>query len=121
MRTKPLTSIVSKRQCFPGHLVPPPPAVEGSIARLRTRLRIAAASIAFSFRNCLQRAPEAPKIKKKSRFRARLKISSENEIFECATHRGPIFCGEFDTLRLKFSSETKIPIEIEIFNLESRD
>ena len=42
---------------------------------------------------------------KNSRFQARLKISSENEIFERATHRGPIFCGEIETLRLKFSSE----------------
>ena len=50
-----------------------------------------------------------PKRSKKSRFRVRLKISSENEIFERATHRGPIFfCGEFETSRLKFSSEIKI-------------
>ena len=39
--------------------------------------------------------PEGPNLKdqKKSRFRARLQISSENEIFEWATHRGPTFCG----------------------------
>ena len=43
-----------------------------------------------------------------SRFRAGLKISSELEIFERATHRGPIFfCGEIETSRLKFSSEIK--------------
>ena len=47
--------------------------------------------------------PRGPKDQKNSRFRARLKISSEIEIFECATHRSPIFCGEIDTLRLKFS------------------
>ena len=31
----------------------------------------------------------------------------ENEIFERATHRSPIFCGEIETSRLKFSSEIK--------------
>ena len=51
--------------------------------------------------------PRGPKDQKISRFRARLKISSENEIFERATHRGPIFCGEFETSRLKFLSEIK--------------
>ena len=35
-----------------------------------------------------------PKDQQNSRFRARLKISSENEIFERATHCGPIFRGE---------------------------
>ena len=35
-----------------------------------------------------------PKDKKKLRSRAKLKISSENEIFERATHRGPIFVGK---------------------------
>ena len=35
--------------------------------------------------------PRGPKDQKKTRFRARLKISSENVIFERATHRGPIF------------------------------
>ena len=44
---------------------------------------------------------------KNSIFRSGLKISSENEIFERATHRGPIFCGEIETSRLKFSSEIK--------------
>ena len=39
------------------------------------------------------KTPEGPKIKKNLRFRARLKISSKNEIFERATYRGPIFCG----------------------------
>ena len=48
-----------------------------------------------------------PKDQKNSRFRSRLKISIENEIFERATHRGPIFCGEIETSRLKFSSEIK--------------
>ena len=51
--------------------------------------------------------PRGPKDQIKSRFRARLKISSENENFERATHRGPIFCGEFETSRLKFASEIK--------------
>ena len=37
--------------------------------------------------------PRGPKDQKNSRFRSRLKISSESEIFERATHRGPIFCG----------------------------
>ena len=50
-----------------------------------------------------------------SRLRARLKISSENYIFERATHRGPIFCEEFETSRLKFSSEIEVSIEIENF------
>ena len=35
--------------------------------------------------------PRGPKDQKISRFRVRLKISSENEIFERATHRGPFF------------------------------
>ena len=52
-------------------------------------------------------SPRGSKDQKKSRFRARLKISSENEIFERATHRGPIFVGKFETSRLKFSSEIK--------------
>ena len=51
--------------------------------------------------------PRGPKDRKNSRFRSGLKISSENEIFERATHRGPIFCGEIETSRLKFSSEIK--------------
>ena len=51
--------------------------------------------------------PRGPKDQKNSRFRAGLKISSENEIFERATHRGPIFCGQIETSRLKFSSEIK--------------
>ena len=37
--------------------------------------------------------PRGPKDQKNSRFRSGLKISSENEIFERATHRGPIFVG----------------------------
>ena len=51
--------------------------------------------------------PRGPKDQKNSRFRSGLKISSENEIFERATHRGPIFGGEIETSRLKFSSEIK--------------
>ena len=51
--------------------------------------------------------PRGPKDQKNSRFRSRLKISIENEIFERATHRGPIFRGEIETSRLKFSSEIK--------------
>ena len=51
--------------------------------------------------------PRGPKDQKNSRFRAGVKISSENEIFERATHHGPIFCGEIETSRLKFSSEIK--------------
>ena len=50
------------------------------------------------------------------RFRSGLKISSENEIFERATHRGPIFCGEIETSRLKFSS-----LEIKNFESEIRN
>ena len=46
--------------------------------------------------------PRGPKDQKNSRFRSRLKISIENEILERATHRGPIFCGEIETSRLKF-------------------
>ena len=49
--------------------------------------------------------PRGPKDQEISRFRAGLKMSSENEIFERATHRGPIFCGEIETSRLKISSE----------------
>ena len=51
--------------------------------------------------------PRGPKDQKNSRFQSGLKISSENEIFERATHRGPIFCGEIETSRLTFSSEIK--------------
>ena len=51
--------------------------------------------------------PRGPKDQKNSRFRARLKISSENEIFERAVHRGPIFCGEIESSRLKISIEIK--------------
>ena len=51
--------------------------------------------------------PRGPKDQKNSRFRSRLKISIENEIFERATCRGPIFCGEIETSRSKFSSEIK--------------
>ena len=51
--------------------------------------------------------PEGPTIKKIRDFERDWKFSSENEIFERATHSGPIFCGEFETSRLKFSSEIK--------------
>ena len=55
----------------------------------------------------LSDGPRGPKDQKNSRFRSRLKISIENEIFERATHRGPIFCGEIEASRSKFSSEIK--------------
>ena len=58
-------------------------------------------------RGAIYKPPRGPKDQKNSRFRSRLKISIENEIFERATHRGPIFCGEIETSRLKFSSEIK--------------
>ena len=51
--------------------------------------------------------PRGPKDQKNSRFRSGLKISIENEIFERATHCGPIFCGKIETSRLKFSSAIK--------------
>ena len=57
---------------------------------------------------CVLFCTSAQRSKKKSRFQARLKISSDNEIFERATHRGPIFVGKIETSRLKFSSEIKI-------------
>ena len=50
-----------------------------------------------------------------------MKISSENVIFERATHRGPTFCGEIETsrlkfrARLKFRSRLKISSEMEFF------
>ena len=47
----------------------------------------------------------------------KFEISIENEIFDRATHRGPIFCGEIETSRLKFSSDIKkTSIEIENFD-----
>ena len=45
--------------------------------------------------------PRGPKDQKK------IEISSEIEIFERTSHRGPIFCGEIETSRLQFSSEIK--------------
>ena len=45
----------------------------------------------------------------------KFEISSENEIFERATHRGPVLSGEIETSRLKFLSEIKNSIEIENF------
>ena len=60
--------------------------------------------------------PRGPKDQKNSRFRSRMKFSIENEIFERATHRGPIFRGEIETSRVKFSSEIKNSIEIENFD-----
>ena len=66
--------------------------------------------------------PRGPKDQKNSRFRSRLKISIENEIFERATHRGPIFCGENRDVEIKnferdqtFRSRLKISIEIKFF------
>ena len=54
-------------------------------------------------------------------IRARLKISSENEILERATHHGPIFLGgEIETSRLKISSEIKFSVEIENFDRERK-
>ena len=61
----------------------------------------------FGVNYCHSPNPRGPKDQKNSRFRARLEISSENEIFERATHRGPTFCGEFETSGLKFSIEIK--------------
>ena len=61
----------------------------------------------------------AQRSKKFERFRARLKISSENEIFERATHRGPIFFGEIETSRSNIStSRSKISIEIKKVSIE---
>ena len=51
--------------------------------------------------------PRGPKDQKKSRFRARLKISSENETSSEPPTAALFFCGEFETSRLKFSSEIK--------------
>ena len=67
--------------------------------------------------------PRGPKDQKNSRFRSRLKISIENEIFERATHRGPIFCGgnrgieikNFELKDQKFRSRLKISIESKFF------
>ena len=53
--------------------------------------------------------PRGPEDQKNLRFRARFKVSSENGMFERATHRGPIFVGEIETSRLKFSrAELKV-------------
>ena len=66
--------------------------------------------------------PRGPKDQKNSRFRSRLKISIENEIFERATHRGPIFCGGNGDIEIKIfergqkcRSRLKISIEIKFF------
>ena len=56
--------------------------------------------------------PEGPKIKK-------FEISSEIVIFERATHRGPIFCGEIETVSRRdwnFRARSKFSIEIENFD-----
>ena len=45
--------------------------------------------------------PRGPKDQKHSRFRSRLKSSIENEIFERATHRGPIFYGGNRDIEIK--------------------
>ena len=50
-------------------------------------------------------AQRARRSKKKLRFRARVNMSSENEIFERATHATLFFCGEIETSRSKFASE----------------
>ena len=66
--------------------------------------------------------PRGPKDQKNSRFRSRLKISIKNEIFERATHRGPIFCGGNRDVEIeiferdqKFRSRLKVSIEIKFF------
>ena len=51
--------------------------------------------------------PKGPKDQKKFEISSEIENSSEIEIFEPATHRGPIFCGEIETSRLKFLSEIK--------------
>ena len=53
------------------------------------------------------RSSEGPKIQKFADLGPGIEISIENEIFERATHRGPILSGEIETSRLKFSSEIK--------------
>ena len=67
-------------------------------------------------------APRGPKDQNNSRFRSRLKISIENEIFERANHRSPIFCGGNRDIEIKiferdqkFRSRLKISIEIKFF------
>ena len=61
--------------------------------------------------------PEGPKIKKYSRFRSRLKISIENEIFERATHRGPyVLWGNRDIEIKIFERDQTFSIEIENFD-----
>ena len=70
--------------------------------------------------------PRGPKDQKNSRFRSRLKISIETEIFERATHRGPIFVGgggggnrdieiKIFERDQKFRSRLKISIDIKFF------
>ena len=49
--------------------------------------------------------PKGPNLE---RNQARLKFSSELEIFKRATHQTPIFCGEFWRLGLKISSDLEI-------------
>ena len=52
-------------------------------------------------------SPRGPKDQNNSRFRSRLKISSENEIFRASHPPRLYFCGEIETSRLKFSSGIK--------------
>ena len=65
--------------------------------------------------------PRGPKDQKKMRFRARLKILSENEIFERAVHRGHFLWGNRDVeieifeRDQKFRSRSHISIEIKFF------
>ena len=65
----------------------------------------------------ITRLPRGPKDQKNSRFRSRLKISIENEIFERATHRGPNRDIEIKIFERdqKFRSRLKISIEINFF------
>ena len=62
-----------------------------------------------------RKVPDGPQRSKNSRFRARLKISSEIEIFEQATHRGPIFVGKSRRRDWTFRARLNISIEIENF------
>ena len=55
--------------------------------------------------------PRGPKDQKNSRFRSRLKISIENEIFERATHRSPIFLGKSRHRDYNFRARVKFSIK----------
>ena len=71
-------------------------------------------SLACNWRS--QEVPRGPKDQKNSRFRSGLKISSENEIFERATHRGPIFVGKSRRRDRNFRARSKISIETKNFD-----